>query len=314
MNNRMEKFFSKMSRLSVWLVGILLLSLVVVSCRVDDVVSAPSSLVVEGWIEDQGFPIVKVTRSVSLGGDFVNLSELDHYVEHWAKVTVSDGEQEVILTGKYDKRYYPPFIYTTGFLRGKAGKTYRLTVDAPDGSHAEATTTIPAPAPIDSFRVEEVTVGDSTMCQLYGYTAFRGPCKLFTRELMKETEFGSAYLGIYDSTALAKDGCMAINRSRDGLSSGHFTPFFREGAQAYVKFVTLTPEGYRFWRGFEDMASLSRNPLFPMTDNLPGNVHGGLGCWLGYGAMYYVVKASARQSDFFSRACFPDSLVGQPAY
>lgn len=31
----------------------------------------------------------------------------------WGKVTVSDGDTAIVLTGGYDKRHFPPFLYKT---------------------------------------------------------------------------------------------------------------------------------------------------------------------------------------------------------
>ena len=271
--------------------NIILISLILFSlfaCKEDNNVNGSSQLVIEGWIDNDNFPIVKVTRTVTMGNDFVDISELNKYVERWAKVTINDGEKEVILSGQYNKSSYPPFIYTTTDMRGQLGKTYHLSVDTPEGLHAEATTTIPYPAVIDSFKVEEVAQEDSVMYQIYGYTSYRGACKIFTRDSNHDTEFLSAYLGIYDSTMLSHDGCLSISRGRSGFSH-EYTPFFEKGTTVYVKFSTLTDEGYRFWRNFEDMVSLSTNPLFPATANLPSNIQGGLGYWLGYGSTYYRV-------------------------
>lgn len=38
------------------------------------------------------------------------------------------------------------------------------------------------------------------------------------------------------------------------------------------------------------MANLSRSPLFPVTDNMPGNVRGAMDCWFGYGADITAVR------------------------
>lgn len=293
----------------------------IMSCKENNEVTGSSILVVEGWIDSNDFPIVKVTRSIQLGADFVNISMLDKYVERWAKVTISDGEKEVIMTGRYDKRYYPPFIYTTTFMRGEAGKTYHITVDTPEGLHAEANATIPFPTLIDSFKIEKVSDKDSVMCQLYGYTSYRGPCKVFTKVANQDTEFMTAYMGLYDSTMLSKNSCLAISRGRSGLEH-NFTPYFKEGSTVYVKLSTLTDEGYRYWRCFEDMTNLSNNPLFPVSTNMPSNIQGGLGYWMGYGTTTYRVDIQTGQTIRFNSATpttchYADSAnspTRQPAY
>lgn len=286
--------------------GILLgLSFLLAACQVGDEIDGSSRLVVEGWIDDGDFPIVKVSHSITLGKNYVSLKELDKYVERWALVTINDGKHTETMVGRYDKRHNPPFVYTTAFMRGQAGKTYRLSVITPDGSRAEAVTTIPQPVWMDSFQIEPVQVGDSTLYQVYGYTSYRGPCKLFTRVEGEETEYLSAYLGIYDSTMLAPDGCMSVSRGRS-MFVKKFTPYFKDSTVVDIKFATLGDEAFRYWRKFEDQVTLSYNPFFPATDNLPSNIRGGLGYWFGYGATYCRLP--------IGRAALPETPARRPAY
>lgn len=64
-----------------------------------------SQLVVEGWIEDGQFPIVILTSSVPVTQTYQNVDSLDQYVIKWAKVTISDETNSVVLMGKVDKKY-----------------------------------------------------------------------------------------------------------------------------------------------------------------------------------------------------------------
>ena len=91
-----------------------------------------SCLVVEGWIEDGGFPVVMLTRSLPVTTEYQSMDDLSDYMLRWARVTVSNGEDSVVLTGKYDRGYFPLFIYTTSRMRGEAGKEYTLTVEYRD--------------------------------------------------------------------------------------------------------------------------------------------------------------------------------------
>ena len=72
--------------------------------------SGASSIVVEGWIEDGGFPVVIVTRSMAVSSEYHGSDELSDYLVRWARVVVSDGIDTVTLTGKYDPGYYPSYI------------------------------------------------------------------------------------------------------------------------------------------------------------------------------------------------------------
>ena len=125
---------------------VLSLSFLLGGCSQDVSTSSLSQLVVEGWIDAGGFPVVKLTRTIPLSDDALSLDSLSRYMDRWAKVTISDGERTEVLAGRYDKKYFPPFIYTTYDMRGEEGREYSLRVEASDGKVAEARTRIPVSA------------------------------------------------------------------------------------------------------------------------------------------------------------------------
>ena len=61
-------------------------------------------LVVEGWIDAGGFPIVMVTTSVPTSTEYQSIDDQKNHLVRHAKVTFSDGESSVILTGMDNKR------------------------------------------------------------------------------------------------------------------------------------------------------------------------------------------------------------------
>ena len=72
-----------------------------------------SQLVVEGWIENGGNPVVMVSESIGIatGREMDSKGILDH-IAKWAKVSISDGTKTEILTGIPDPDFFPPYIYT----------------------------------------------------------------------------------------------------------------------------------------------------------------------------------------------------------
>mgnify|MGYP000133994335 FL=1 len=108
-------------------------------------------LVVEGWIDSGDHPIVFVTTTVPFSTTKKTSTDFSSHILNWAKVTVSDGEHTVVMTGRVMANYPIGYGFTTSNMRGEAGKTYKLTVDYAN-YHAQATTTIPLPCTIDSFR------------------------------------------------------------------------------------------------------------------------------------------------------------------
>ena len=112
------------------------------ACETDMLSEGRSELVVEGWIGHGEFPVVMLTRTMPVSQHYQHPDSLAHYLLRWATVRISDGSDTVTLTGRYDEGYFPPYVYTTGRMRGRSGQTYTLTVDV-DGFHATATTTVP---------------------------------------------------------------------------------------------------------------------------------------------------------------------------
>ena len=260
----------------------------VLACDNDFGDVAKSQLVVEGWIDSGRFPVVMLSRTMPVGGEFTPMGSIKDYVERWAKVTVSDGEREVILVGRPDNGYFPPFIYTSTDMRGVEGRTYKLSVDCPDGTHAEAVTSISKPVVIDSFAIEPVAVADS-LRQIYAFIgdarAENDYYKVFTHVLGRPYGYLSSYLGIAAGSSLAADGRLPVNPGRINITPD-FSTYFAVGDTVMVKIARIDSVAYAFWRDFEDMTTLSGNPFFPVTNNIQSNVSGALGYWFGYGSTY----------------------------
>lgn len=90
---------------------IILLSALLLSCSGDYLPEQNDELVVEGWIEDNGFPVVILSKNINISNRYQPLDSLSGCIVKWAKVTVSDGTRSVVLTGRYTKGYMPPYIY-----------------------------------------------------------------------------------------------------------------------------------------------------------------------------------------------------------
>ncbi len=143
------------------------------SCSEEPFSTQEPQLVVEGWIDEEGAPIVFVTTSVPFSSTSDTDYDMSSHLVRWAKVTVSDGDTTVVLTGKFMKRYTPSYGYTTGEMFGRCGRTYRLTVDY-ESYHAEAVTTIPPRASIAYF--EKVLCAESdTLYELQAHIANTPP-------------------------------------------------------------------------------------------------------------------------------------------
>ena len=260
------------------------------SCsETDTIETLEPQLVVEGYIDHDGFPVVMVTTSVATRPGFHEaMDSLDSHLLRWARVAISDGEQEVVLTGRLDRNYFPPYVYTTTHMRGKTGRTYTLTVDY--GSyHATAVTTIPALPTVDSVWVRPV-IADSLCSIMVRFTddpASHNYYKAFVRQGRFGRQWLPAYLGSLNDEVLAPGFSeLVVNQAGTALDAGkEYVPYFNYSDTVSVKFAQIDETAYNFWSDFDNNTNFARNPLFPSTAKLRGNVNGGFGCWFGCGAV-----------------------------
>lgn len=265
---------------------ILLPVLLAAACEGDVLPEAQPRLVVEGWIDAGGTPKVLLTTTVPLNEASQPVDSLGQYVVKWAKVTVSDGENTVVLMGKADNDYFPPYVYTTARLHGETGRSYRLTVDYKD-FHAEAETTIPPVATPEGFKVERTLDSDT----LYALTALlrddpaqANYYKVFTRTGSRQNMWLSSMLGIFDDEALPRPVAEVPVYKADLDGTRDFTPYFSLDDTVMVKLAALDRESYLVWRDYEDISTFGGNMFLPLNRNMRTNVSGGLGYWCGYGA------------------------------
>lgn len=249
-------------------------------------------IVVEGWIEDNGFPVVIVTSTVPVTDKYIQLDSLQDHVIRWAKVSIDDGEKEHILTGRMNSDYFPPYIYTSSRLRGKAGKTYKLKVEY-SGRVVTAETTVPDPVPLEWLEVRPSDNGKLYLTAgLKDDRSRKDYYKVFTRVVGKDSTYTSSFMGLINDETLT-EGTNEIN------IRGEFKPeygnedssiYYEEDDVVLVRFCTLDKASYEYWEDFEDILALSRNSFFPVNKKIRSNVSTGYGYWAGYGSVYYKVS------------------------
>lgn len=262
----------------------LIFILLVVSCDKPQFSSQSSQLIVEGWIEDGGYPVVMLTKSVNLSSEYQESGSLSDNLIRWAKVSVTDGKDTVVLTGKYDKGYYPPYIYTTSHLKGEAGKTYSLIVEY-EQFHAVANTIIPATVPIDTLYVEKVESSDSAYSISIAFRdapAEKNYYQLFSRVGGNNRQFLASYLGSLDDERLHATNEVPVYQGHQlGVE---YTPFFHTGDTVAIKLAHIDKCTFDFWDAYIKNISLENNMFFSSKKEILGNVTGGYGCWYGMGA------------------------------
>lgn len=279
----------------------ILLLLLSFSCQEDYDYHEERVLVVEGWIDSGDYPVVMVTTSASVSGKEQPFDSLNEYLLKWAKVTVSNGEEEIILTGKIDTCYTPPYIFTTGKMKGESGKTYRLTVSYND-FYAESETTIPYQVPLDSLTVSQVE-GD-TLFQLKAYfndnKLENNYYKFFVRVKGKEDVMRPSFLGTINDEVLGEQAEVQVYQPLR-MFNEEYTPFYRKDDRVSVKFSQMNEEAYNFWKVYDELQSFSGVLFFPVTSSLPSNIKGGIGYWFGYGSTTYHLNINSKGYSYVDK-------------
>ncbi len=251
--------------------------------------SADPVIVVEGWIETGKPATVILTNLLPFTAEGTSEEEFDleQLPLKWATVKLSDGENEEMLVGMYDKNYVPPYVYKGSEIFGEEGRTYILTVKYP-GVEVTAQSTMPSKVTIDraeivrnpsngkEYNVKIHFTDDSETKDYY---------KVFTKIEEKDTRFYPSFMGNMDD-GLFHDGkgSVVVNRAfkHVRLDFDDYTPFFLSEETVRVKLAHLPEEGYEFWESYENEITGGSNVLFPRNTNLKTNIHGGRGIWCAY--------------------------------
>lgn len=273
----------------------LCLSLVCVSCEKE--VEQPRHMVVEGWIESGKEPVVMLHYAYNVKEEDEDKNatienSFQRQLITLAKVTVSDGEQEVILTSEVNMKYMLPYIYTTTHMVGEPGKTYTITASR-DGITETATTTIPPVSPqLESISVRtlpdstakvtaQVSLPASLQSQKLIFALRREgqPQSFVCRMGAKEITTPTLNVPIYTpNRVLSAEGSAATLGGLESFSSADTCTY-------YLRVAAVDDISYRIWEGI--CAQSINQGMFYMGiyHNIPSNISSSRGYWCGYNAV-----------------------------
>jgi len=249
-------------------------------------------LVVEGWIEQNQYPVVILTKSSSYFDSITQAALLGSIVTD-ATVKVSDGvttEQLVLSTVSF----FPLIAYTGSTLKGEIGKTYTLSIDW-QGNNYSAVTTIEKTAKWDSLWFE-LNPNDDSLGNVYGKATDDGTVynyyRAFTKILHVDSDFVPIYGSVWDDKFFS--GQTLIGQLYHGMASNIISPdennkrgmYYKLGDSVVTRLSTMDYPSFAFWKAAESEIFSTGNP-FSSTTVVPTNIVGGaLGCWCGYGSTY----------------------------
>lgn len=254
-------------------------------------------IVVEGFIEEGRGAVVWLTKSMFVPYDVdQGLEKLRDIPIRWARVAISDGEQEEVLIGGRDADHLLEYSYRGYDIKGEAGREYTLTVNY-SGFTLTAVTTIPAaPAEIGEITVTKNSEAEGGLYQVN--TIVRGVSGDGRYMLMAkpagEGVFRPCLFGTVDGAAIdGGDTSVAVFRPMGLDIEGGYYPTYRADEQIMLRLASIDGQAFDFWSSYMNEVINARNPIYPSTSNLKSNIRGGgLGVWYGFSAAYGDVDMS----------------------
>jgi hypothetical protein len=272
----------------IHLLSVFSLLIFIISCSREDYVKnvdGESKIVVEGWIEHGDVPQVILSRSNPINATIDSTTIFDYFIRS-AKVTVSDGEIEEVLSLRSDNDRVPPYVYYGSKIIGEVGKSYVLKIEYLNNV-IEATTSIPNMVSIKSVEYRKANPADTTGLV---YLEFNDPVleknyyQIQTRVDNVEPVFVPALYGnLNDDNFVSSSVSSQVTRGIYVLSKTKYRPYFTDGDLIFVKLRTMSKDGFDFWNSWQNEIVNGRSPIFPANTSLKTNIKGGVGIWQGYG-------------------------------
>lgn len=262
------------------LIYLLLLAVGLTSCEEAPPLPSPKA-VIEGTFSSDGYPTVLFSSSVTPGVD----GSLQDALINWGKVTISDGEREVILSGRVDDTYLPPFRYYTFDMKGEPGKTYTVKADYMD-LHAESTMRMPYPTAIDSLTFAPTDEPGLLAATLHFTSPDDTPAYYYLT--LQEDEKGGrpapCMLGTLAALEPRRACAIPVMRPKVKIDSVDYIAHLPVGEKMTVYLNRVEKPVYDFWKAYDNMLMFGASPFISANESLPTNVTGGFGVWSPQGA------------------------------
>lgn len=270
--------------------GVLILLLALFTACTDE--SAPDAVmpVIEGWIDSDGYPTVLFTTTLHPNASEGSIA--DNMIR-WGVVSISDGTEEVILTGSPDKNMLPPYRYYTTKMRGLPGRTYTVTASYKN-LHATASCTMPQPVPIDKITIEKIAGNDTLRSARLFLTSPDDVPAYFcvTVREVKDLNDNIKYLhrplpsmmGTIKATVAGEKIEIGLYNAKNYENSSHFVPQMIVGRRLVVSLNRVSKEVYDFWTEYDNYVTFGHSVFLTPASPPQGNIIGGLGVWSAQGS------------------------------
>ncbi len=266
------------------LIAVIAAALFSVSCGDD----APESLpvpkpVIEGWIDSDGYPRVIFTLAFTAGEE--NITIADKMIR-WGRVTISDGDRTVVMTGGPDNDLFPPYSYYTYEMKGEPGRTYTITAGY-RGVYATAVCRMPQPPEVtelrqipiegnDTLRAVSVSIVNNSDETAYYHVA--------TRVIPFERRFLPSVMGCVEA-APGQTVELPVLRGKTSVTPGDFVPQLPSKRLVMLRVEHVTREVFLFWQAFNESTMFGGSQFVGHNTSLPGNIDRGFGVWSAQGSV-----------------------------
>lgn len=248
--------------------------------------------VVEGRIETNSYANVIITRNVPYYFELDSADMLKLIIRQ-ARVEVSDGENSEVLTLRLDENRFPPYFYQGRFIKGEAGKTYRLNIKYGE-FELNAYTTIPELPIVDSawFEAAKEQPGYGNInVSLYNKPDDEVFYRFYTRSYSGTRGFSPCLLANFDARFFPEEKItLSLNKGPDSFMKMRDAEFlYNEKDTVILKVCRIDREQYKFWESYHEETFGSSNPFTAASRQVRSNIEGGIGNWGGFAVSTYLV-------------------------
>ncbi|MBO7316970.1 MAG: DUF4249 family protein [Paludibacteraceae bacterium] len=273
-------------------IAFLFLSLLFVGCEQEEV--DHTKMVLEGWIDADGHPVVMLHKSYSLDGDNTTaidtslVSIIGNQLVLFGSITIFDGKDSVLLTGRVDTNYMPPYIYTSVFMKGEVGKTYHISAKYNNFS-VSAKSTIPSKATFDSICVKKNNL-DKMEVIGYANSLIVGEHYIVMLKASDKSQYKVMPLGVFEASKPNMEMRIYNNLLLDKNLS--FFNYFPKTDSVYlsIKFAHIGEKEFEIWNSFAAQSTTQGVFFMETHGNIPSNIEGGNGYFCGMGSSEYLIK------------------------
>ena len=261
---------------------VLCISAMVCGCDESGLEPSEPVAVIEGWLNSDGYPVVIFTESIVPEQS----GSLRDKLITWGRVTISDGEREVVLTGGANQMMFPPYRYYTYDMKGEPGRTYTITAEYRN-LKATATCRMPRATMIDSIVTHSIEGNDTLRTGVLYYTA-PDDCPAYYYLTMSDGYSRSrpyaTLMGTSMATTPGEVMSIPVFMPKLRVDSLTYVPQLKVGTEFTVHLNRVTAEVFEFWKAYDNMLTFGNNQFISSSVSLPTNIDGGLGVWSAQGS------------------------------